>query len=82
MRADSIIEYHTGVKAPALLIFLDNFKDRLDLDGKEYPIKDILIEFASHNVDIQKLGTFYDKDFYEILKLSEYKQEILKIFKK
>lgn len=64
-----------------MLIFLDNFKDRLDLDGKEYPIKDILIEFANHNVDVQKLGAFYDKDFYEILKLSEYKQEILKIFK-
>ncbi|MCR8685816.1 hypothetical protein [Campylobacter sp. 1569] len=53
----------------------------MDLDGKEYPIKDILIEFANHNVDVQKLGAFYDKDFYEILKLSEYKQEILKIFK-
>ncbi|HID0741979.1 TPA: BspA family leucine-rich repeat surface protein [Campylobacter jejuni] len=81
LRADSIIEY-TGVKVPALLIFLDNFKHSLDLDGEECPIKDILIEFASHNVDIQKLGTFRYKDFYEILKQTEYEKEILALFQK
>lgn len=81
VRADTIVEY-AAVKAPALLIFLSRFKDKLNLNDEEYPMQDILKEFASHNVDVEKLGTYENENLYEILEKSPHKEEVLALFKK
>lgn len=83
LQADSIIEYYiypprdTFVKVSVLLVFVDEFKNKL----MRMPMQAILKQFAKNGFDVEKLGTYEGKNLYEILEDSKYKEEILSLLK-
>ena len=83
LQADSIIEYYiyhprdTFVKVSVLLVFVDEFKNKL----MRMPMQAILKQFAKNGIDVEKLGTYEGKNLYEILEDSEHKEEILSLLK-
>lgn len=77
LSADSILETYSS-EATALLIFVYNFKDKI---MKYDYMQAILKQFAKNGIDVEKLGTFYGENLYEILKDSEHKEEILSLLK-
>lgn len=83
LQADSIIEYYiyyprdTFVKVSVLLVFVDEFKNKL----MRMPMQAILKQFAKNGFDVEKLGTYEGKNLYEILEDSEHKEEILSLLK-
>lgn len=78
LSADSILADYSGSEATALLMFVYNFKDKV----MEYDyMQEILKQFAKNGIDVEKLGTYYGKNLYEILKDSKDKEEILSLLK-
>ncbi len=83
LQADTIVEHYiyyprdTFVKVNVLLLFLDEFKNKLTNNN----IQKILKQFAKNGFDVEKLGTYEGKNLYEILEDSKYKEEILSLLK-
>ncbi len=78
LSADSILADYSGSEATALLMFVHNFKDKV----MEYDyMQEILKQFAKNGIDLEKLGAYYGKNLYEILKDSKDKEEILSLLK-
>ena len=73
-----MLKDYSNTEATALLMFVDNFKDKV----MEYDyMQEILKQFAKNGIDVEKLGTYYGKNLYEILKNSKDKEEILSLLK-
>ena len=79
LQADTMLIDYSKNEATALLMFIYKFKGTLGRNDERMPVQEILKEFGKHHIDVEKLGTYYGENLYEILVDSKHKEKVLSL---